>query len=76
METVAERAGISVSYLSRIENQKREPALSLVGKIAEAVAVPVPIVVFLASEEGELKGLDKKAAKQFSDLALDLIRRS
>lgn len=76
LEIVAERAGISVSHLSRIENQKREPTLSLVGKIAQALSVPIPVVVFLASDAGELKGLDKQTERRFGELALDLIRQS
>jgi transcriptional regulator with XRE-family HTH domain len=76
LEVVAERAGISVSHLSRIENQKREPTLPLVSKISGALGIPMPIVVFLASDAGELSGLDKRAERQFSELALDLIRQS
>lgn len=76
LETVAGRAGISVSHLSRIENQKREPTVSMASKIAVALGVPMPIVVYLAADAGELTGLDKRAEKQFADLALDLIRQS
>jgi transcriptional regulator with XRE-family HTH domain len=76
LEIVAERAGISVSHLSRIENQKREPTLPLVSKIASVLGVPMPIVVFLASDAGELSGLDKQSEKHFSELALNLIRQS
>lgn len=76
LETVAGRAGISVSHLSRIENQKREPTVPMASKIAVALGVPMPIVVYLAADAGELTGLDKRAEKQFADLALDLIRQS
>lgn len=76
LEAVAERAGISVSYLSRLENDKREPTLSIVGKVADALGVPTALVVFLASEAHELKGLDKKTEKRFAELALDLMRQT
>lgn len=75
LEIVAERVGISVSYLSRLENDKREPSLVLVGKIAEALSVPLPVIVFLAAEPGELKGMDEQAEQRFADLALRLIRQ-
>jgi len=75
LETVAERAGISVSYLSRLENDKREASLTIVGKLAEALGIPVPVIVFLASDDKELKGMDKKTEQRFSELALDLIRQ-
>ncbi len=76
LEALAERAEISVSYLSRIENQKREPTLSLVSKLADALAIPVPVLVFLASDSGELTGFDAHMERQFADLALNLIRQS
>lgn len=76
LETLAERTGISASHLSRIENQKREPTLPLISKIAEALSVPVPVVVFLAAEPDDLKGMDEQMEKKFSLLALDLIRQS
>jgi transcriptional regulator with XRE-family HTH domain len=75
LEIVAERAGISTSYLSRLENDKREPTLAMIGKVADALDVPVPVVVFLAAEPGELKGMDKKTEQRFAELALDLIRQ-
>ena len=75
LEIVAERAGISTSYLSRLENDKREPTLAMIGKVADALAVPVPVVVFLAAEPGELKGMNKKTEQRFAELALDLIRQ-
>lgn len=75
LEIVAERAGISTSYLSRLENDKREPTLAMIGKVADALDVPVPVVVFLAAEPGELKGMDKKTEQRFAQLALDLIRQ-
>lgn len=75
LEVVAERAGISTSYLSRLENDKREPSLALIGKVAEALNIPVPVVVFLAAEPGELKGMDKQTEQRFAYLALGLIRQ-
>ncbi|MFC4275329.1 helix-turn-helix domain-containing protein [Achromobacter aloeverae] len=75
LEVVAARAGISTSYLSRLENDKREPTLALVGKVAEALEVPVPVVIFLASDDKELKYMDKETAQRFSDLALGLMRQ-
>ena len=74
LETVAARAGISTSYLSRLENDKREPTLTLISKVAEALEVPVPVIVFLASDDRELKGMDKKTEQRFSELALELSR--
>ena len=74
LEDVAVRAGISVSYLSRLENDKRDPTLVLLSKVAEALDVTAPVIVFIASDPSELNGLDKETEARFSELALSLIR--
>jgi len=76
LEAVAEGAEISVSYLSRIENKQREPTLDIVSKLANVLAVPMPVLIFLASDASELRGLDAQTEQQFSTLALELIHRS
>jgi transcriptional regulator with XRE-family HTH domain len=76
LEAVAEGADISVSYLSRIENRQREPTLDIVSKLANVLAVPMPVLIFLASDASELRGLDPQTEQQFSTLALELIHRS
>jgi transcriptional regulator with XRE-family HTH domain len=76
LEAVAEGADISVSYLSRIENKQREPTLDIVSKLANVLAVPMPVLIFLASDASELRGLDAQTEQQFSTLAFELIHRS
>ena len=76
LEDVAVRAGISVSYLSRLENDKRDPTLVLLSKVAEALDVTAPVIVFIASDPSELNGLDKETEARFSELALSLIRNN
>ena len=57
---VATRAECSVSYLSMLE--KRDPTLSMVTKIAEALHVPVGVLFVMASEEKELGNIDSRLA--------------
>ena len=59
---VAMRADCSVSYLSMLENNKRDPTLSMVTKIAEALRVPVGVLFVMASEEKELGNIDSRLA--------------
>ena len=59
---VATRAECSVSYLSMLENNKRDPTLSMVTKIAEALHVPVGVFFVMASEEKELGNIDSRLA--------------
>ena len=56
------RAECSVSYLSMLENNKRDPTLSMVTKIAEALHVPVGVLFVMASEEKELGNIDSRLA--------------
>ncbi|WP_081066836.1 helix-turn-helix domain-containing protein [Burkholderia cepacia] len=67
---VAQRANCSVSYLSMLENNKRDPTLSTIMKIAEALQVPVGVMFFLASEKEELGQIDEDTVKAIERAAL------
>ena len=49
--TLAKEIGLSRSYLCLIELNKREPNLQVLQKIAEALKISLPILIFLASEK-------------------------
>lgn len=70
---LARRAGCSVSYLSMLENSKRDPTMSTVQSIAFGLGVPVEILFFLGAERGELAGIDKELAGQLALTALELL---
>ena len=57
---VACRANCSVSYLSMLENNKRDPTLSTITKIAQALQVPVGLLFLLASEKAELEEIEAR----------------
>lgn len=56
---LARKAECSVSYLSMLENNKRDPTLSTINSIASALNIPVSIIFFIAAEAGDLNGIDK-----------------
>jgi transcriptional regulator with XRE-family HTH domain len=70
---LAHRADCSVSYLSMLENNKRDPTLSTLTKIAHALNVPIGILFFLAAEREELGGIDKELAGELARTALELL---
>lgn len=70
---LAQRAGCSVSYLSLLENNQRDPALSTIEKIAMALNVPVGIFFFLAADRNDISGMDKDLAGQLARTALELL---
>lgn len=74
LDEVADRSGLSQSYISMIESGKREPTLSSIEKIAKALAVPTPILMFLAAGKDELQGLDAETSRLLSVAVLDVMR--
>jgi len=70
---LAQQAECSVSYLSMLENNKRDPTLSTMNKIAQALRVPVGILFFLGAEGGDLSGLDKSLQGELARTALELL---
>jgi transcriptional regulator with XRE-family HTH domain len=70
---LAEKANLSISYLSLLEQGKRDPNLSTVGDICTALDIPVSIFMFLASDMDELDGVSDELAKMLSHTALKLM---
>jgi transcriptional regulator with XRE-family HTH domain len=67
---VARQAGCSVSYLSMLENNKRDPTLSTLTRVAQALQVPVGLLFFLASEQEDLGPIDQKTIGMLMQSAL------
>lgn len=67
---VAIRANCSVSYLSMLENNRRDPTLSTIIKIAEALHVPVGLLFVLAADPNEMGGIDEHITNQLTQFAL------
>ncbi len=70
---LARLANISVSYLSLLERDKRDPNLSIVAKISEALKVPVTILMFLAADKTEISVISPQLAEKLSYTVLKLI---
>jgi transcriptional regulator with XRE-family HTH domain len=70
---LAELAGMSLSYLSLLERGKRDPNLSTISKICDALNIPVSIFMFLASDTNDLNGISNELAEKLSLTALQLI---
>lgn len=71
---LAARAGMSVSYLSLLEQNKRKgPTLSTIQKLAEALRVPSGILFFLAADQKELAGLGPELQEKLAYAALSLL---
>jgi transcriptional regulator with XRE-family HTH domain len=73
---LSESAKISVAYLSLIENDKRDPNFSVLQAISRSLDVPLSILVFLATDNSELKEMSPELFEKLSVTALDLVKAS
>lgn len=74
---LAVRAGLSVSYLSLLEqNKRKDPTLSVIQKLAGALRVPSGILFFLAADQMELSGLEPELQEKLAYAALNLLNAS
>lgn len=61
---LAAKCNITQAYLSSIENNKKEPVISKLKEIANALDVPLPVVFFLSMDEADISN-DKKQLFEF-----------
>lgn len=73
---LAQRANISVSFLSLIEQGRRDPNFLTVKDIATALEVPMSVLVFLAGEDKEFAEFSPELADKISLLAFRLLGES
>jgi transcriptional regulator with XRE-family HTH domain len=71
---LANLAGISVSYLSLLEQGKRDPNISTVQNIAKALNIPFSLLIFLAAEKDDIEGINPELAEKLSHTALQLMK--
>jgi transcriptional regulator with XRE-family HTH domain len=69
-EQLAILADVSYSYISLLENEKRDPAFSVLQKIANALGVSLVILAFIASNDEENEKLDIEIREKLSYVAL------
>lgn len=70
---LANATGLSVSYLSLLERNKRDPTITTILKLSNRLAVPFIILVFLASDDQEKSKLDPVLQEKLSHAALTIL---
>jgi len=71
---LATKAGVSTSYLSLLERNMRDPNLSTLNNISEALGVPISVLMFLSAEKNELDLFNPEVAEKISWVAYKLIQ--
>jgi len=72
-QELALRSNISVSYLSLLEQNKRDPSFSTIEAIAAALNIPLSILIFLSADRSELDILDESLVQKLSHTVFELI---
>lgn len=70
---LAMRAEISPSYLSVLEQGKRDPSFSTLQKVARALNVPLSLLVFVATDPSEIQGLPPEISEKLAAATLNLL---
>jgi transcriptional regulator with XRE-family HTH domain len=70
---LAEKTGLSSAYVSLIETNKRDVPFSTISRIAEALRVPVSIIVFLGTDPNELSSLPTDLRQKLAGAAIMLM---
>lgn len=73
-EDLAKRVKLSVSYISLLEQNKRDPSFSTVENIARELGVPTSILLFLAADKTDFEPFERELAEKLSYAALAFIR--
>ena len=73
---LAEKASLDASYVSQIENGKRIPGTPAVDAIAKALDVPLYLLMLLASDAEDLRGISEEKARSLGEQLLELIMDS
>lgn len=65
-KVLAEKCSISQTYLSQIENNRRDPNLSTLKKISQVLQVPLPIIFFLSLTDEDIPEQKKETFMHLS----------
>ena len=73
LETLAEIMGMSVSHLSLIERNKRDPSLECLTQLGKALNVPPSVILLLATEPSKKGGKEDEITRNLRTLIKELL---
>lgn len=74
LRELSKRSGIAVSHLSMIERNQRDASMTAIQSIANALGMPLNVLIFLAADPIELTGISNELKEKLSRAALELLR--
>lgn len=63
---LAEKSGITQTYLSQIENNIKEPNISTLKEICDNLQVPLPVLFFLSIDSNDISPEKRSAFKHLA----------
>jgi transcriptional regulator with XRE-family HTH domain len=72
-DAFAEKCEITQTYLSQIENNQKEPNLSILKKISKKLDVPLPIIFYLSMNSEDVPEEKRKAFEMISPSVKSLV---
>lgn len=73
---LAEKAGISVSYISQIERGSKDPKLSTFITIADALQVSPILIIYMSCGEKQIQEIDYDVATALSRWTIETLSRA
>ena len=70
---LADKSNLSTSYISLLEQGKRDPNLSKLEKIAKSLKIPLSVLLFLGTDKKEIESISPELAEKLSLTTLKLI---
>lgn len=71
---LAHKVHLSRSYLSLVENGKRNPSLGVLNDISTTINIPLHLLVYIGAERNEITEMDENIQKILKDLIFGLFK--
>lgn len=70
----AKEIGITQTYISQIENGKKQPSLDVLYKVSALSNIPLPIVLWYSLEEKDIKPEKRECYRLLKPICDDMIK--
>jgi transcriptional regulator with XRE-family HTH domain len=71
---LAKKVGVDASYITNIEAGRKKPSLDTMEKLADAVGVPMTVLMLFSSGADDLKGISSEQAAGLGDRLMALLK--